>query len=367
MTRAKLAPPFPFLRGQGYERVSKMSKRSTTEDFARKSRLIFGDEYLYDKVNYVDSHTDVLIGCRKHGYFLKSPTHHLGGQGCPFCTNERLREMFSMGADVFKEKATATQGDKYDYSLITEDVFVNVNTKVPIICKRCGEIFPQTPSAHLSGQGCPTCAKASAAKKRKNTPVSRNRPVCGVGINDYCGVAKDENGKDIASYRLWHNALSRCYNSKVQSKHTTYIGCSVCDEWLHYTAFKAWFDDPANGYMEGYHLDKDIIAKGNKTYSPSTCCFVPSEINSMFTNSNSRRGAYPVGVSYWKGKYKASVTHGDGRTYLGLFNTPEEAFAAYKVAKETYIKEVAEKHYREGKITERVYIALIIFKVEITD
>lgn len=50
-----------------------------------------------------------------------------------------------------------------------------------------------------------------------------------------------------------------------------------------------------------------------------------------------------------------------------MYNTEEEAFYAYKDAKERYIKSVAEKYFQEGKITKRVYNALMKYEVEITD
>lgn len=52
---------------------------------------------------------------------------------------------------------------------------------------------------------------------------------------------------------------------------------------------------------------------------------------------------------------------------IGTFDTPEEAFSAYKAKKTNKVKELAEKYYKEGKITERVYNALLNYRVEITD
>ena len=51
--------------------------------------------------------------------------------------------------------------------------------------------------------------------------------------------------------------------------------------------------------------------------------------------------------------------------YLGCFNNPEDAFQAYKLAKEAYIKDVANKW--KDKIDLRVYNALMSYKVEIND
>ena len=51
--------------------------------------------------------------------------------------------------------------------------------------------------------------------------------------------------------------------------------------------------------------------------------------------------------------------------YLGSFNTEIEAFNAYKTAKESFIKEQANKW--KSQIDERAYNALMNYKVEIID
>lgn len=168
-------------------------------------------------------------------------------------------------------------------------------------------------------------------------------------------------------YMSWYNILTRCYDPVTQSKEPTYKGCSICNEWKLLSNFKEWFDNPANGYQKGYALDKDILVKGNKIYSPDTCCFVPQPINSVLTNRQRFRGDYPVGVILFKGRYRASLMYEGKRHHLGLYPTPEAAYLAYKKAKEQYVMELAEKYYKEGKITERVYHALLAYRVEITD
>ena len=114
-------------------------------------------------------------------------------------------------------------------------------------------------------------------------------------------------------------------------------------------------------------LDKDILVKGNKVYSPQTCCFVPQEINVLLTNCRKRRGECPIGVSFIKAKQKFSVSlayDGKNKT-IGHFDNPLEAFNAYKKAKELRIKELADK-WKE-QLEPRVYEALYNYKVEITD
>ena len=91
----------------------------------------------------------------------------------------------------------------------------------------------------------------------------------------------------------------------------------------------------------------------------------PKEINSMLTHRKKSKGDYPVGVMLEKGKFRAMIcTNGIGRR-LGSFDSVTEAFNAYKVAKESFIKEQAEKW--KSQIDPRAYNALMNYQVEITD
>ena len=116
-----------------------------------------------------------------------------------------------------------------------------------------------------------------------------------------------------------------------------------------------------------FNLDKDILVKGNKVYSPSTCIFVPFEINGQFTKANTRRGSCPIGVSYaaHTNKFLACIAENNKTKHLGYHLTKEAAFRAYKRAKESYLQLLAEKH--KDVISPEAYIALYNYKVEITD
>ena len=195
--------------------------------------------------------------------------------------------------------------------------------------------------------------------------------VYGVGIIGLESTT-DENGKILDSYKCWCSMLSRCYSAKVQEKHPTYKGCRVCNKWLYYPNFKKWYD---NNYYKienkTSQLDKDILVKGNKIYSPETCVFVPNFINTLFTKCQNSRGAFPVGVHYYKAskKYMARLSvFKDGkktRKHLGCFNTANEAFEVYKQAKENYIKEVADEY--KDKIPSKLYEAMYAYEVNIDD
>lgn len=105
------------------------------------------------------------------------------------------------------------------------------------------------------------------------------------------------------------------------------------------------------------------------TYSPKTCCLVNNRINTLIVKCDSKRGEFPLGVSYAKDKglYKATVNINGKGLHIGFYPTPELAFQDYKEAKEKYIKEVAWIEYIKGNITEDCCRALMNYVVETTD
>ena len=195
--------------------------------------------------------------------------------------------------------------------------------------------------------------------------------VFGVGITGLEPI-RNETGEKLDSYNCWKNMLRRCYSAKCQEKNPTYKDCCVCVEWLYYPNFKKWYD---NNYYEinnkTSQMDKDVLIKGNKVYSPDTCVFVPNFINKLFTKRQKTRGELPIGVCYHKAikKYQASLSvykNGKATTKcLGYFDTPDEAFGVYKKTKEEYIKEVADEY--KDKIPAKLYEAMYAYEVSIDD
>ena len=191
--------------------------------------------------------------------------------------------------------------------------------------------------------------------------------VYGVGITGTKYPSR-VNGVKIKEYTLWNHMLERCYSDTYQKKHPTYIGCEVSNNFLHYEYFYEWCQKQVGFGKCGFQLDKDLLTKGNKVYSEDSCVFIPSEINTVLIKSTASRGEYLIGVSWHNTKkaFVAQVGKSKGKQeHLGCFKTEIEAFNAYKEAKESFVKEQAEKW--KGKIDNRAYHALINYKVEITD
>ena len=191
--------------------------------------------------------------------------------------------------------------------------------------------------------------------------------VYGVGIMGTKYPSKI-NGVQTKEYVLWKGMLKRCYYDTYQKKYPTYEGCEASDNFKSYDYFYEWCHKQIGFDNQGWQLDKDLLIKGNKVYSESTCVFIPQEINSLLIKSAASRGKHLIGV-YWSktaNAFVARVSRNKGKSeHLGYFNTELEAFNTYKVAKESFIKEQANKW--KGKVDERAYNALMNYTVEITD
>ena len=177
----------------------------------------------------------------------------------------------------------------------------------------------------------------------KGLIYKRSRLVKGVGVND----APFPTTTKIKSYTQWLNMLARCY---VTSKnHASYIGCTVDLRWLSYMAFHEWFEKNAR---DGWHLDKDLLAPGNKVYGPDTCVMIPDYVNVGMIRLNAR--GWTITNDGRAKKYQVIVC---GKA-IGRFHTALEAESAWKIARIEHLKEVIARYEAESNPDSRVVIAL---------
>lgn len=310
-----------------------MPKKLTQEEFIEKARKVHGDKYDYSKVEYVNNRTKVCIICPIHGEFWQRPNDFLSMHGCPKCGVIKRSQSHLLTQSDFIERANIVHNNKYKYLNVK---YENSKSKVEIVCPTHG-VFLQSPIDHLNGHGCPKC-KSDNLKKQ----------IYGFGINDL-GITVVKN----QSYKFWRGIIKRCYDKNYQSRQPTYIGCTVCDEWKYLSSFKEWFD--AN-YVNGWQLDKDILVKGNKVYSPSTCCFVPREINTIFS-PNAYTKSNHVGVVCDNGKqWRARIGINKKLVYSKHFNTKGEAIIEYIRMKKERAIFLANKYKKS--LSTKVYLAI---------
>jgi hypothetical protein len=172
--------------------------------------------------------------------------------------------------------------------------------------------------------------------------MGRKSLVHGVGINDSSTPVNDK-GTWCPYYLSWKGMLKRCYDPLNLAKYPTYIGCSVCPEWLIFTNFRAWMKTQD---WEGRHLDKDLLVPGNRVYSPETCIFVEARVNCFFLDGG-RTGEYPTGVTRRKetNKLRARCRNPFTNKYeaLGQYDSVAEAEEAWRKRKFQLAQQLADE------------------------
>lgn len=185
----------------------------------------------------------------------------------------------------------------------------------------------------------------------------------------YIGIGEFDSTH--SSYKFWVRMFRRVFDEK-QGYNKAYKDVTICEEWLDFQNFARWCGEQrllnaVDDKGKHYQLDKDILVKGNKTYSPDTCCFVPQKVNALLINGKTLIRKYPIGVTYCKRDkvYKAILSRDGSVVNLGQSKDVRKSFQLYKKAKEAYVKEVAEAW--KDRIDDKVYQAIMNYEVHIDD
>ena len=157
--------------------------------------------------------------------------------------------------------------------------------------------------------------------------------------------------------------LERCYSKDAHINFPSYKSCTVSEVWYNYQNFAEWMSK--QGKPDDFEIDKDILVKNNKVYSPDFCRLVPREINSTFIKRAGHRGSYPIGVHESGGKFIARLSYKNKRKHLGVFDSPTLAFCAYKEVKERLIKYLANKY--KNVIDQDLFESMLEYEVSIED
>ena len=182
------------------------------------------------------------------------------------------------------------------------------------------------------------------------------------------------NKATASAYIVYNGIRARCSNpTDSDNIRSCYRDATMCQEWL---------DDPkafVRWYFEHYYevdgesvaVDKDLFGDGSMMYSPDTCCILPQTLNNLIVNckksylkEQTREDVLPLGVRKTKNGYRGEImlTGTNEVLLLSEWNTPEEAFAEYKVMKQADIKLIALKY--KDKIPEYIYSKLLEIEVK---
>lgn len=162
-------------------------------------------------------------------------------------------------------------------------------------------------------------------------------------------------------YSRWRGLFDRCHGkNRLKLKNISYRSCSICKEWHNFQNFAKWCND--NNLCNGMCVDKDILIKGNKIYSPDTCIVIPDEINSR-TNYNtpirkSLMGTEKIALKNGY-KYIAKFQRDGKKIESKRFETELEAHKFWATSKKQHLMDVTEP-FRYA-MTDKAYKAVCDF------
>ena len=142
----------------------------------------------------------------------------------------------------------------------------------------------------------------------------------------------DTGYKNVSlAIKTWNQMMVRGYSEAYLKNQPTYKNVKVCDEWHCFSTFLEWFKE---NYIEGFHLDKDLLQIGSeyKIYSPNTCLFLDRKMNNFIVirGNNNKHGVGGISL-YSNNFWRAECTEFNTgvKLPLGIFKTKEEARKSY--------------------------------------
>lgn len=153
--------------GRGCPKCGQKVQTKSNKDFIEQANTIHNNKYCYNKTEYINNKTPVIIICSEHGEFKQAPQDHLKGHGCPKCGHILSTLSKKKSLDTFIEEAKQIHGpDTYNYDKVS---FNTVKDQIIIKCNTCQSEFITTPDMHVNSEtGCPHCRKMSSGEKTIN-------------------------------------------------------------------------------------------------------------------------------------------------------------------------------------------------------
>lgn len=166
-------------------------------------------------------------------------------------------------------------------------------------------------------------------------------------------------------HSVWSSMYMRSYDESYLEWKPSYSEATVDEHFYNFQNFAAWCQTQKGFFEPGYHLDKDLLSKGNKIYSPNFCRFVPAYVNTVLSASGTIRGEWPLGVHKLQNSrinpYGAQIKVAKGeRKYLGIHPTPESAHKAWQIEKANQIELAVSKYAKERVFDTEIADALML-------
>lgn len=136
-----------------------------------------------------------------------------------------------------------------------------------------------------------------------------------------------------------HGMFDRVKNPRSEC----YEDVTICEEWKDFETFYEWLKDNWVDCDERVDLDKDLLGKNNKIYSPQTCCLIPHSLNVSIRIPNKQEAR---GIANWDEKRQAYKIRIDvGKYHINTQRRKyKDAMDLYFVKKDEFVKALAEDY-----------------------
>ena len=197
-------------------------KRKTNAEFIEAAKKVHGSRYDYSIAEYKTMHDKLWIICPSHGKFLQKAHNHIkGGNGCPECMKDNLRQRFAFSQNDFVKRLREVHGSSFNYDKV---IYKNAFTKVILDCPEHG-LFSSLPVHLLRGTGCPKCSINKRAEKLKMSVEIFIEKAKKVHRNTYS--YEEVNFKNLKD-KVKINCKKHGYFYQEGFSHLTGQGCPKC-------------------------------------------------------------------------------------------------------------------------------------------
>lgn len=177
---------------------------------------------MIDRKKHCGEHLSFPVICKECGICLnpRYDNHILHKNGCPGCYGN-----FPWTFSRFLSEAVAIHGEKYDYSAITEEMVVNISSKVPIKCNKCTQIFHMSINSHIHQRsGCVKCAGRGLSL---NEFIKRSRELYGWKYG-YFEVSSDDCRNKRNMVMISCNKCSNEWSVRIRNHINGETRCPIC-------------------------------------------------------------------------------------------------------------------------------------------
>ncbi len=198
-----------------------MGKKLTQDEWVERAKAIHNNKYIYDKTQYINKRTKVVITCPIHGDFKQIAHNHLQGQGCPECGKEYAKNWRKFNYESFINESEKRFDGGYSFPNISLE-YENSHSLITIKHLKCNTIFKKIACDHITSPfgGCPKCYNNKSKPEDELKMFIQTLVDDTILANDRCELNGLEIDMFIPSHRIgvelnglfWHNELHKEYD-----------------------------------------------------------------------------------------------------------------------------------------------------------